>query len=94
MAISFDDFKNDMIRLYENDKTIIVSIDKVQLSVVIKVEFISADDSGNTMQISDDNDTYIIFDKNNITGIEKLSDGINEEYDMDLGDSKVIVSIL
>ncbi len=94
MTISFDDFKNDMVRLYENDKTIIVSIDKVQLSAVIKIEYIFADDSGDTLQISDENDTSIIFDKNNITSIEKSSDGIGEYYDIVQNDITVIVSTL
>lgn len=94
MTISFDNFKNDMVRLYENDKTIIVSIDKVQLSAVIKVEFIFTDDSGDTLQISDDNDTSIIFNNNNIISIEKSSDGIGEYYDICQNDITMIVSIL
>lgn len=94
MTISFDNFKNDMVRLYENDKTIIVSIDKVQLSAVIKVEFIFTDDSGDTLQISDDNDTSIIFNNNNIISIEKSSDGIDEYYDICQNDITMIVSIL
>ncbi len=88
--MKYNDFKNDMVALYNNGSMVSIAVGKLIAMIVVEHLW----DQGNVFQILDDNDTSMIFIEDSITAIDKSNDGLGDVYTVVQDGIQFIISVI